>query len=408
VGVLSFGAVRDVVDFVTRQEDAFKVNLLRNQASNFASNLTTQFQPIFLSALGASPLILGYMASLSGLIGTVISIPIGNSIDKVGIRKALLVGTFLMTLSAVVFSVASGWQIAVVAFILSTFGFTLSGTACPMICGTMLKSHERASGMGLCDTISALPGLAAPIIGAFIITSFGGMNVEGLRPLYYLQAVGFVVSLIIIYLWLKVPPFIGENSASRNFFADLKHILFQGKITKRWIALSMLSSFPMQVGFYITLFAANVKGANQFVLGGMSIASSLIMVVLGIPIGRIADRFGRKKVITSAVLLVCLSYLILIYAPNSEALLLCGLLSGFGITVFQIQMAISADLVTKEYLGSWYGLLGFFRGLINIVSPIICGYVWSAFSPAAFLFLLFGVQLMYLGMLTIAPTSITR
>ena len=63
---------------------------------------------------------------------------------------------------------------------LSGVAWILDRTVCPMICGSMLASHERVTGMGICDTISFFPQLIAPIIGATLITYFGGMNKTGI------------------------------------------------------------------------------------------------------------------------------------------------------------------------------------------------------------------------------------
>ena len=156
----------------------------------------------------------------------------------------------------------------------------------------------------------------------------------------------------------------------------------------RWIVLTIISDFPRQVLFYVPLFAAEIKGANQFIIGGMSTASSLVFVFLALPLGHLADSLGRKKVIVVAAGLVCISYLMLIYSINYLFLLVSGFLGGFRMTVGQSQMAISADLVPKKYMGSWFGVLGFFRGLMGVFSPIVCGLLWTAVSPQSVFFLL--------------------
>ena len=58
--------IRSWVEFLRRQESPFKVNILRNFAQRFATNLTYQYQPLFLTSLGASPLVLGYLNSVNG------------------------------------------------------------------------------------------------------------------------------------------------------------------------------------------------------------------------------------------------------------------------------------------------------------------------------------------------------
>jgi hypothetical protein len=59
-------------------------------------------------------------------------------------------------------------------------------------------------------------------------------------------------------------------------------------------------------------------------------------------------------------------------------------------------------------MGSWFGLLGFFRGLVSIVSPIVCGYLWSNVSPESVFWLIMLTQIGNIGMMYTVPTSITR
>lgn len=399
--------VKGWAGFLQRQESPFKVNIMRNLVKNLAVNLTFQYQPIYMTSLGATPLILGYLNSISGAVNTVLSIPTGILADKVGIKRVLLLTLGISILSTLVFGVANTWQVAAVGLILSAVAFILDRTSCPMICGSTLGTEERVTGMGICDTVTFFPQMIAPIIGATLITYFGGMNAQGIKPLYWIQVVGLVVSFIIVWAKFTNPRqlTVGEKS---SVFSNISNVFKEGTMVKRWILLTMVSSFWWQVAFYIPLYAADIKGAGQFIVGGMSAASTVVFVLLAIPLGHLADTWGRKKMITVAGGLIVLSYISLIYAPNDLVLILSGFLSGFAMTVGQTQMAIAVDLVPKKYMGSWFGLLGFFRGLVSIISPIVCGYLWSNVSPESVFWLIILTQIGNIGMLYTVPTSITR
>ena len=399
--------VKGWASFLQRQESPFKVNIWRNLVKNLAVNLTYQYQPIYLTSLGATPLILGYLNSISGAVNTLLAIPTGILADKVGIKRVLLLTLGISILSTLVFGLANTWQIAAVGLILSAVSFILDRTSCPMICGSTLGTEERVTGMGICDTVSFFPQLIAPIIGATLITYFGGMNAAGIRPLYWIQVVGLAVSFIIVWAKFTNPRqlTVGEKS---GVLSNISNVFKEGTMIKRWIVLTMFSSFWWQVAFYIPLYAADIKGAGQFTIGGMSAASTMVFVFFAIPLGHLADTWGRKNMITVAGGLIILSYVTLIFAPNDFVLLVSGFLSGFSMTVGQTQMAIAVDLVPKKYMGSWFGLLGFFRGLVSVVSPIVCGYLWANVSPESVFWLIAATQVVNVLMLYTVPTSITR
>jgi len=399
--------IKGWVGFLQRQESPFKVNIWRNLIKNFATNLTYQYQPIYMTSLGASPMILGYLNSLSGLVNTLLSIPTGILADKFGIKRVLLLTMVIYLLSSIVFGLAFNWEIAAVGLILSAVALILDRTSCPMICGSTLATEERVTGMGICDTVSFFPQLIAPIIGATLITYFGGMNAQGIRPLFWIQVVGIAASLLVVWFRFTNPGShtLGERA---GVFSNISLILREGTMIKRWILMVMLGSFWWQVAFYTPLYAADIKGANQFIIGGMSAASTMVFVFLAIPLGHLADTKGRKKMILVGGFLMMLSYVLLIFARNDLTLIASGFLSGFSMTIGQSQLAIAVDLVPKKYMGSWFGLLGFFRGVVSIVSPIICGFLWSNISPESVFWVILLTILGSMLVLLTVPTSITR
>ena len=400
--------IRGWFEFLNRQESPFKVNIWRNLPQRFALNLTYQYQSIYLTSLGATPLILGYLGSLNGVINTILAIPTGVLADRIGIRKVILMTLAISMVSAFVFAIAGSWQMATLAMALSGITWIIDRTVCPMICGSILASHERVTGMGICDTISFFPQLIAPIIGATLITYFGGMNQKGIRPLYYLQIIGYAIAFIIILLKFENPRSRMGRKSENSILQDLTTVLREGKLVPRWIILTMLNGFPYQVMLYIPLFAAQVKGADQFIIGGMSTASTIVFVFLAVPLGHMSDNYGRKKMSTITAVLVAISYLVLVWAPNNYVLLLSSFLNGFTMSVIQNQMAIGVDLVPAEHLGSWYGILGFVRGISGIIAPLLCGYLWDLVSPSSVFYLLAVIQIVAMGVLLTVPTEITR
>jgi MFS family permease len=399
--------LRDWAGFLQKQEDPFKVNIWRNLVKNFSTNLTYQYHSIYMAGLGATPLMLGYLNSASGIANTLLSIPTGIMGDRFGIKRVLILTMLTYILSSVLFGLSKTWEVASIGLIIYAVAFVLDRTSCPMICGSTLATEERVTGMGICDTVSFFPQLIAPIIGATLITYFGGMNPSGIRPLFWLQALGLVVSLYVVWQRFSNPSghIIGMKS---GIFSNISNIFKEGTMIRRWILMIMLGSFWWQVAFYIPLYAAEIKGANQFIVGGMSTAATIVYVFLAIPLGHLADNWGRKRMILSGGVLMILSYLLLIFAPNNLILLISGFLSGFNMTIGQSQLAVAVDLVPKKYMGSWFGLMGFFRGLVSIASPVICGYLWSNISPESVFWLIIITLIGSMLVLLTVPTSVTR
>ncbi|GAH60297.1 unnamed protein product, partial [marine sediment metagenome] len=156
----------------------------------------------------------------------------------------------------------------------------------------------------------------------------------------------------------------------------------QGKNLKRWIVIASVGMLPMGMVFpFIQVFAHEIKGADQYILGAIVAGSALTPLVLGIPLGRLADKIGRKKVIYLASPLFWISNLMLIWAPNSGFLIASGILQGFFPVSMTVAGAMTVELVPPEHMGRWIGILRFFRLLLAACVAYLAGVIWDHLGP---------------------------
>lgn len=400
-------AVEKGMSFFKRQKSPYKVNLGRLLIQNFSFGLTQQYQSIYITELGATPLELGYANSLGGLASTFITIPVGWLADRYGMKKILLTGISIAAIGYALFGAAMSWQTTLLAIIVTTFATQMTRIVCPMICGSSLANVERTTGMQLCDTVSAIPRLGAPVVAAFLITMFGGLSVEGIRPLYWMEVVGLLVSGFIIYKFFVNPRHRGESEPPK-LTSDLRRVFEEGVMVKRWLALTILSVIPMFMAIYVPLYARELKGATQYTIGFMDAAYYTLIVLLAIPLGISADRFGRKKLTMLLTPIYSVSLLLIIFAPNDLTLIVGGLLGGSIWLALVTEASLWVEAVPKDLLGSWSGMRGLLRGIMNIVSPILGGFLWKFVGPKYVLFFLAVSQIIKLPILaTISSSSST-
>ena len=385
--------IEKAVGFVKRQEKPFKVNMIRTSIQQFFVSLTQQYQPLYIAALGADAFQLGLVNGIGGIASAAVSVPTGWLADKYGIRKMFLLGIPFVALGSLIFTLSADWLMTIPALFITVLSLQILMTVCPMVCGSYLKMNERATGMQLCDTIVAIPGIVAPMIAAMIITGFGGLTPEGIGPLYALQTIGFLLLLFLVLRYYRDTIERKSSSGSGNevgFLGNMREVL-RRRNARFWIVYRAISNISWFLSLtYLPLFVADVKGADQFVLGGMATASMIVPLLLSIPMGRLADTFGRKKVVYAVAPFYFLSIVLLVYAPDSTILLVSGFLQGFLMLGLVIQGAISQELVPASLLGTWWGILGLLWGIMGVLGPILGGFIWSFIGPVyVFLFILF-------------------
>jgi MFS family permease len=254
--------------------------------------------------------------------------------------------------------------------------------SCVIICDLSLHNEDRATGKALCEGLGALPGLFAPTMAAFLVTWFGGLNAEGIRPLFWIQFIARVILFAFVFSRLKEYLRIRENVKRFDLLVDFAEVFQKGFATKRWLLFLSLSMFSNGLlGSYIYPYANEIKGANQFIIGGIATTMVLTEAVFSLPLGRWTDKIGRKKMFYLTTPIHWLSNIIFIFAPSARWLLLAGLLRGFRLLSMFTYGSMTPELVPSDCLGRWRGLIGLFTGLFSIPAPIIGGMIWEYMGP---------------------------
>jgi MFS family permease len=237
--------------------------------------------------------------------------------------------------------------------------------------------------MTICETLAAgLLGIVGSMLGALLVTTFGGVSVRGIRPLFFVALAGTIVTFLFIYFQLSNHSWVKRSEFRPSFFKDITQVLKQGHHLKRWLVIVSVGSLPLGMVFpFSQVFAHEVKGADPYVLGFMVTGCALTSLLLGIPMGRLADKIGRKSVLYFTLPLFWFSNIMLIWAPGPGFLIVAGILQGFYYICATVAGAISFELVPPDQMGRWIGLMRLCRMLLGSGTAFIAGIIWDTLGP---------------------------
>ena len=349
----------------------------------FLHRLIDPYQSIYIVALGATATQLGLVNSIGMVVAGIASPFLGTLMDRIGVKRVYLLTIVMLCLAYLIYSIAQNWVIIIFAMVAFWLGNSPSMHACGVICANSLVNEERATGMALCETASmGVLGIIAPLVGALLVTAFGGINVSGIRPIFYIALSATIATFFLIFFQLSDRRWGSVSETSPNFFKGFAEVFRQGHNLKRWILISSITSLPMgMVMPFRQVFANEIKGADQYILGIMVTASGLVPIFLGIFMGRLADRVGRKKLMYLSMPFIWLSNLILIWAPNTGWLVVAGALQGFFMLSGLPERAMSRELVPPEQMGRWLGILDFCKMIFAAGSVYLAGVIWDHIGP---------------------------
>jgi len=377
----------NVLSFFRRQSDNFKFLLVRGilvgggWRSGIIRALTRQYTSLYIVALGASKVQLGLLQSIGTAVRIILSIPIGQIIDKTQhLKRLLLYGMILGFFSPLIYALATNWYMLIPVAIIMSISWPLSGTINQIILTDSLREEDRATGFSVLRTISAIPGMFLPLLSAYLVEAFGGINLEGIRPLFYIEFVLLVPVSIWVFLKIKVP----KRKPSRKTLSvldSLKKFLVLDRGARAWIAVWILDSFGMLAFPLVTVYAVEVKGADAATLALMSIVGTIAGIIFTIPYGKLADTIGRKPTLYLGLIPTFAYYIILMYSPSREWLVLAGFLGGAYFATFPLWETISMELVPEHLRGSYSGIRSMMTGIASIGASILGGILWETLGP---------------------------
>lgn len=378
---------RRTISFIQRQTHDFKLMLLRRTLHGVASGLAAQYNSIYATLLGADPVQLGSLQSVGNAIGALAAMPAGWFIDYYSLKKVFLLGTAMLAASGLLYFVAPHWDWLYAAIILAYLGLRITCTACTVTCAGELPNEERATGRGLCRTLASPVAIVTPLLAAWLVSQFGGLSVGGIRPLYIIQVLIFAGIFVLLLVKLSGSPASDASGGDRNVLSSFVQIFQHGPDVTRLVLVMGLMEVPWTLAQpFMPVYAHEFKGADEFVLGGISMASTVVPMLAAIPLGRLADRYGRKKLLFAVAPLAYVANLCLVFAPAAGKrtlpfLLLYGVFFGFNSISMALVSSMTAEIVPQEQMGRWIGMVSLFRGLLGIPAPLIGGLIWEHIGP---------------------------
>lgn len=377
-------AVDTVRSFMIRQKRNYRVAVGRQSMSNFLANLTAQYNSIYVTELGANPVQLGGISSVASGVGALLALPVGWLVDRYSLKKLYLTGILLTAVASLMYGLASGWKLIIVASIAAVPASQFLGAGCSVICRDSVANRDRLTAQNICVTLASVGGLVAPAIAAAMVNATGGLTSRGIRPLYWIQVIGYLVVFFLVARRLGEPSYVREPRTGRlaDIVADFRQLLDTKSPLKKWTLVALLTSMPQAMTApFIQLYAYEHKGATAAILAAMTTATILTRLVFGIPLGRFADRFGRKRLIYALTPLWYGSFLMLVLARSPVLLVVAAALQTFFNIASGAAGAMGMEMVPARMAGRWHGVLGILGGVAAIPASLLGGVIYRHWDP---------------------------
>ena len=262
------------------------------------------FLSLYVLSLGGSYETVGQLMSI-GSAASLILYPLGGYIaDYQGRIKLIAYMTFGYACAFLIPAFTNTWQwLGVGMFVQSLVTFYFP--ARQALVADSIPPDKRGIGFAATVAIPSAFGLAAPVVGGWLIDTYG-IN-KAMHGLYF--ASFWIASAIALFRFKFLKETIDNPKKLELSLGKMPGLLVEayksvfgvlGDIPKRLYVLSFLVSssvfFASLVSSFWVIRAKEIIGLTVTQWGTVMLASGLVSVILGIPAGSFVDRYSKKMI----------------------------------------------------------------------------------------------------------------
>jgi len=351
------------------------------------------WQPYILS-LGLSIAQLGVIQSVINLSTATGLVAWGAISDRVG-RKPIVLLSNASRLAAMLAIVASGNHLFLYVFAFFV-GFSAlwmqANPARSALISESVGAGNRATAYSTLMAVSQITNMVAASAGGYLAI------VTGYYTIFYVCVAGDVVGLALLLLFVKethIPR--KQEGGGLGLWASLrKYVVPERKVLPLY-AIMVAMGFGYNTGWGLFNGAlVDTYGLNTLQLGIMSTAFSLVWGVSSIPLGKLADRVGRKPMLLASCFFAVTTNLGFIIFRSFEAFVLFNALSAFDPACWTPSwMSLVSEKVPPSERSTALGKLDAYGRFAGIPAPYLAGVLYTRYGFAAPLLVLVGFSLVW-------------
>jgi MFS family permease len=350
-----------------------------------AMNIMRPILPLYLTSIGVSPKILGLMFSvaMAGMLFGEISW--GWVADKIGIKLPLSVGTTIFGLITLLFAYAQNISSLFIVFLF--WGFARSALFGPGrgYIGAAASRSKKAASMAIIAVLLSASSSLGALSSGFIADTWGYRFVFFAACGVALVGGGVLLIGLRKASWVAIKP-VTVTSPSPNKISFKNAISICRPLTPQCLVAALFFLGHGILSAFLPLLATQVVGGiSATEVGFLFAAAGFVSMVLGIPLGALADRAGKKKIMIFGLLISSVALAGMAFATSYLWLIIVTISQRVGLAMFSpASMGLLSNSVSSQRQGMAMGAYG---GLCEdpgiIAGSALGGLIWSAWGPQA-------------------------
>ncbi len=340
--------------------------------------------PLYLEGYGLSSTLIGLLANERSLVGAFVQPLVGRLSDRtrspLGRRRPFfLVGVPLMALSLVLLALHPPFWLMLVLMTIGSFFLAVATDPYLALLADLWPPAQRGRVGGFLGLTSALGAIAITLFSTFLWSKNEPL-VFGLTIAILLLAFGFT------FFTVREPPVpvavLPQPTQRPNLGAYVRGILQYPEAAKLVLAATFFWIGSGGATPYLTLFGRHALGAEGGQVFLLPLAFVATYALCAVPAGRLADRVGKKPVLTAGLLIYGLSALV--GSQSTSIWVATGALALAGVGNAGVATTLNpllTDLIPQARVAEFLGLGSSIWSLVQPLGSLLAGRVVDTLTP---------------------------
>lgn len=303
----------------------------------------------------------------------------GRLSDRIGRRPILLFSLGGTAVTHLFFALSQRLELLFLARILTGMFAATVPTAMAYI-SDVTSEENRAKGMGLVGAAFGLGFILGPAAGG-ILSDIGGITL----PLYGASLLSLCAFAFAFFTLKESLDFNNKSEGDyrrfnlANLYRALRHPQIGLLFLIFFIVTTSFANLETLFALYVEkLFSFSSKQTGYF----FALIGIVSAVTQGVFIGKLAKRYGEKRLVTAGTLLLGIAFILFVLPKTVFTFIPVVIMIAFGLGLHNPSLAaLVSKNADRSEQGGILGINQSFSALGRIAGPLWAGYFYDRFGP---------------------------
>ncbi|MFA6334223.1 MAG: MFS transporter [Bacteroidales bacterium] len=350
----------------------FNRNILFTGLTSFLTDTSVKMvysvMPMFLLSIGASKTSLSLIEGIAESTASLIKALSGFWSDKIGKNKPfMLIGYGISALIIPLYSfVISPLQVLCLRFVERVGKGIRTAPRDSLVAGSVING-ETGKSFGLQKAMDNSGAIAGPLIAFALLFFFPG----DYQFIFLLAGIPAILSIFVIFFGIKEAKKPEGNLFKKFHFRDFPKRFYL------FLAIAFIFTLGNSTDALL-MVKANEVGVKVAFIPLVYLVTSIVSVLLAIPIGSLSDKIGREKILIVGYLIYAIVYYGFGVTTSVGAIVALFALYGlYSASTDGIQKAFVSDMIDPNKRGTGLGIYNALLGITLLPASLIAGLLYD-------------------------------